>query len=139
MAVIDDLPQVKISVRIAGEDQDCTEYEDPDPPQAPAQCGVATHTSAKVIESQDDAEFLLRYEMSNSLGWFDSDKGIVLKLFIDGNCIESLAFRRINLVGQTVTHDVLGAVILGSSPGQSLLRNFKFSSIATGILLQDFI
>ncbi|KAF6840410.1 hypothetical protein CPLU01_01096 [Colletotrichum plurivorum] len=67
MAVIKELLQIKISVWIAGSEDDCVEYDDPDPPRTPASSGDAAHSISKVIESQDNAEYSICCEMDNSL------------------------------------------------------------------------
>ncbi|KAF6816828.1 hypothetical protein CSOJ01_02759 [Colletotrichum sojae] len=72
MAVIDGLPQIKISVRIAGSEDDCTEYDDPDPHRTPAITGDAMHSASKVIESQDNAEYYIFFE--GRVEYLDRDK-----------------------------------------------------------------
>ncbi|KAF4418258.1 hypothetical protein CFRS1_v008144 [Colletotrichum fructicola] len=67
MVVIEDLPQIRVAVRITGSDSDCVEYDDPDPPITPSVGGTAQHSVAKIIQSEDDAEFFVHYRIDNSL------------------------------------------------------------------------
>ncbi|KAJ3958748.1 hypothetical protein N0V92_004650 [Colletotrichum tropicale] len=67
MVVIEDLPQIRVAVRITGSDSDCVEYDDPDPPITPSVGGTAQHSVAKIIQSEDDAEFFVHYRIENSL------------------------------------------------------------------------
>ncbi|KAI8285861.1 hypothetical protein K4K60_000881 [Colletotrichum sp. SAR11_57] len=76
MVVIEDLPQIRVAVRITGSDSDCVEYDDPDPPITPSVGGTAQHSVAKIIQSEDDAEFFVHYRIDNSLGCFTEGKDV---------------------------------------------------------------
>ncbi|KAE9575926.1 hypothetical protein CGCF415_v013214 [Colletotrichum fructicola] len=91
MVVIEDLPQIRVAVRITGSDSDCVEYDDPDPPITPSVGGTAQHSVAKIIQSEDDAEFFVHYRIDNSLGWYGGKKGLAVACYIDGKRMDSKA------------------------------------------------
>ncbi|KAK1727220.1 uncharacterized protein BDZ83DRAFT_729025 [Colletotrichum acutatum] len=85
MAVIDDLPEIKVSIRVNGSEDDCIEYDYPDHPDVPASLGSATHTTSKVIESQVDSRFSIHYKIQNRPDWVIGDNQLVVYLLVDGN------------------------------------------------------
>ncbi|KAF6844683.1 hypothetical protein CMUS01_00867 [Colletotrichum musicola] len=129
MAVINELPQVRVSIRIAGSEGDCVEYDDPDPPGTPASSGDATHSTSKVIESQDNTEYYLNYEVSNSLGWFKRGKGLTMKIWIDGKDVASRVLRKNQLDGQVLRGRLEAVEESSNKRGKAIMRKFKFSAI----------
>ncbi|KAF9877823.1 hypothetical protein CkaCkLH20_04958 [Colletotrichum karsti] len=129
MAVIDDLPQVKVSVRMTGADSDCPEYEDPDPPTTSAIAGTADHSTAKVIESHTDAEYHIRYEVENSLKWLSGNSGVVVRSYIDGKEVEYTLRTDTALSRQVCRGIVEGVEVPSIKQGHVTLRKFKFSTV----------
>lgn len=133
MTVIDELPQIKISVRIAGSEVDCTEYDDPDPPRTPASHGVAMHSTSKVIESQNNAEYYIHCEIDNSLGWFEGNSGLGVDVYIDGKYATSELIVQRHLRGQVATKRLEAIEERSEKPGKVLVKSFKFSTITRGM------
>ncbi|KAJ3950638.1 uncharacterized protein N0V96_001788 [Colletotrichum fioriniae] len=131
MAVIDGLPEIKVSIRINGSEEDCIEYDDPDPPKSASSRGSATHTISKVIESQVDAGFSIHQEIRNRRSWINGKNWLALHLHIDGQYITTSYRGPDSLVNQTIvsTTDKFGDKY--TTPGKKIKRHFKFASIRT--------
>ncbi|KAK6955908.1 hypothetical protein Daesc_003555 [Daldinia eschscholtzii] len=66
MAVLEDVPGVKVTVCING--TDCLEYDEPDIPEQQPNCP----TSSKYIESHDDTEFTIRVIIDKDYNWVEN-------------------------------------------------------------------
>ncbi|CAI0648385.1 unnamed protein product [Colletotrichum noveboracense] len=129
MVVIEDLPQIRVAVRITGSDSDCVEYDDPDPPITPSVGGTAQHSVAKIIQSEDDAEFFVHYRIDNSLGWYGGNKGLAVACYIDGKRMDSKAAMEKHLRNGSIHGRITGVAVPSVRPGKITLKNFKFSKI----------
>ncbi|TKW59354.1 hypothetical protein CTA1_10268 [Colletotrichum tanaceti] len=76
MAIIDGLPEVNISIHINGSEAGCTEYDDHGPSPKSVRPGLATHTISRLIESQDNAEFEVHFEIQNARKWIAGISGL---------------------------------------------------------------
>ncbi|KAF5509714.1 hypothetical protein CGCF413_v003007 [Colletotrichum fructicola] len=132
MVVIEDLPQIRVAVRITGSDSDCVEYDDPDPPITPSVGGTAQHSVAKIIQSEDDAEFFVHYRIDNSLGWYGGKKGLAVACYIDGKRMDSKAAMEKHLRNGSIHGRITGVAVPSVRPGKITLKNFKFSKITRG-------
>ncbi|OTA98669.1 hypothetical protein M426DRAFT_17181 [Hypoxylon sp. CI-4A] len=63
MAVLEEVPGIKVTVRIDG--VDCQEYDDPQDPDQPPACPK----SSKYIESRDDAKFTIYLTVDRGYKW----------------------------------------------------------------------
>lgn len=132
MAVIDGLPETKVSIRVNGSEEDCIEYDDPDPPKSASSQGPATHTTSKVIESQVDAGFSIRFESRNRRTWINGKNWLALQLHIDGQFIATYHCGPSALVDQTIVSTIDSFPERSSKPGKEIRRHFNFASIKTG-------
>ncbi|EQB53062.1 hypothetical protein CGLO_07265 [Colletotrichum gloeosporioides Cg-14] len=89
MVVIEDLPHISVTIHVTGSRDACIEYDDPEPPTTSSMDGTAQHSIFKIIESTDDAEFYIQYAIENNSDWFNGQKGIGVRCFIDGKRVES--------------------------------------------------
>ncbi|KXH28205.1 hypothetical protein CSIM01_12902 [Colletotrichum simmondsii] len=131
MAVIDGLPEIKVSIRINGFEEDCIEYDDPDPPKSASSRGSATHSTSKVIESQVDTRFSIHYEIQNRQAWINGQDHLALSVYIDGQCIGTHYRGPNELVNQTIVSTTGSYRDRFSKPGKEIRRHFKFASIKT--------
>ncbi|KAF4776922.1 hypothetical protein HER10_EVM0009979 [Colletotrichum scovillei] len=131
MAVIDGLPETKVSIRVNGSEEDCIEYDDPDPPKSASSQGPATHTTSKVIESQVDAGFSIRFESRNRRTWINGKNWLALQLHIDGQFIATYHCGPSALVDQTIVSTIDSFPERSSKPGKEIRRHFNFASIKT--------
>ncbi|OHE97618.1 hypothetical protein CORC01_07033 [Colletotrichum orchidophilum] len=131
MAVIDSLPEIKVSIRINGSHDDCIEFVDPDPPGVPSSSGSSNHTISKVIESQVDTKFSIHYQIQNSRGWIDGDNRLAVALYIDGNRIVARYHHKCHLVHQKIASFIRCVKDKSGKPGKVILRQFKFAPINT--------
>ncbi|KAK1596121.1 uncharacterized protein LY79DRAFT_80106 [Colletotrichum navitas] len=129
MAVIDGLPGVRVSIRLNGSEEDCPEHDDPNPPQTSASSGAATHSIAKVIESQDDANFSVHFEVKDARRWAKNKKGLKLSIHIDGKRFAAKVYRKSELQGQVFRRHVEGVTYVSSNPRQFILKPFMFTKI----------
>ncbi|KAI0013893.1 hypothetical protein F4779DRAFT_561793 [Xylariaceae sp. FL0662B] len=86
MAVLEDVPGVKITVQVNS--QDVKEYDDPDAlelGQVASESGCPT--SCKYIESIDDAEFGIKITATSDYEWGYKDHSLTVYLRVDGNYI----------------------------------------------------
>ncbi|KAI8232016.1 hypothetical protein K4K54_012469 [Colletotrichum sp. SAR 10_86] len=89
MVVIEELPQISVTIHVTGSRDACIEYDDPEPPTTSSMDGTAQHSIFKIIESTDDAEFYIQYAIENNSDWFNGQKGIGVRCFIDGKPVQS--------------------------------------------------
>ncbi|KAK2780197.1 hypothetical protein CKAH01_00141 [Colletotrichum kahawae] len=129
MVVIEDLPQIKVAVRITVSDSDCVEYDDPDPPFTSSAGGTAQHSVAKIIQSEDDTEFFIHYSIENSLGWYEGNKGLVVTCYIDGKRMDSRVALEKHLRKGFIKDRITGVMVPSVRPGKMTMKNFKFSTI----------
>ncbi|GJC82583.1 hypothetical protein ColLi_05421 [Colletotrichum liriopes] len=129
MAVIDGLPEIKVSVRLNGSNDDCVEYDDPDPPQTTASRGTATHSISKIIESQDDANFSVHYELKDARRWIQGNRGLVVKVYIDGSIVKSSVIQKKTLRNGVGRYVVEGMMTESERPGKAFLKPFRFAAI----------
>ncbi|KXH45321.1 hypothetical protein CSAL01_08489 [Colletotrichum salicis] len=133
MAVIDGLPEIKVSIRVNGSEDDCIEYDDPNPPQVSASRGSATHTTFKVIESQVDARFSIHYEFQKRPEWINGANRLTVSLYVDGKLIAEKLTSQYSSMSETIISAIDGFRDKSSTPGKEVRRHFKFAPIKTGI------
>ncbi|KAK2018793.1 hypothetical protein LZ32DRAFT_653558 [Colletotrichum eremochloae] len=129
MAVIDSLPGVKVFIRLNGSEEDCAEYDDPNPPQTPASCGAATHSISKIIESQDDTNFSVHYEVQDAQRWLKGRRGLSVAIYVDGNHVCGGVSREAHIQGQVLRQCIEGRIEASTKPGKDILKPFKFVKI----------
>ncbi|KAK1459320.1 hypothetical protein CMEL01_02319 [Colletotrichum melonis] len=131
MAVIDSLPETKVSIRVNGSEDDCIEYDDPDPPKSASSRGAANHTTSKIIESQVDARFSIHYEIRNRPNWINGKNWLALELHIDGQYVSINYCGPGQLINQNIVSTIDSFGDRFSKPGKDIRRHFKFASIKT--------
>ncbi|KAI0408604.1 hypothetical protein F4802DRAFT_356268 [Xylaria palmicola] len=92
MAVLEALPGVEVTVRIAG--ADAVEYNNPysEEDQSLAESGTCCPTTTKYIECIDDAEFAIKIAASHDYAWGYKNHSLAYRLSVDGNTISRRAF-----------------------------------------------
>ncbi|RYP07025.1 hypothetical protein DL764_002784 [Monosporascus ibericus] len=123
MAILEELPGVKVTVRIAG--KDCVEYEDPDAGDIQASCP----TSSKYIESVDDAEFCIHFHMDSEYNWDYKEHSLCVGVCVDGQMLTMKALRRRYLINQQFDADIVGRPVLSTETGEWFLPIPKFSAV----------
>ncbi|OHE97619.1 hypothetical protein CORC01_07034 [Colletotrichum orchidophilum] len=88
MVVIDELPGIKVTVQVSG--QDAVEYDDLDGLENDVNRKHATHRTFNYVESKDDAYFSLRYEVDNRHRWESPDRAFSFVLYIDGKRMDGV-------------------------------------------------
>ncbi|KAI1765109.1 hypothetical protein GGR53DRAFT_465769 [Hypoxylon sp. FL1150] len=84
MAVLEDVPGLKVVVIVAG--NEATEYDDPnDVEREPSACP----TSSKYIECTDDAEFSIKAYITRDYAWGYRNHALSARLKVDGQHIRS--------------------------------------------------
>ncbi|RYO78788.1 hypothetical protein DL766_003166 [Monosporascus sp. MC13-8B] len=77
MAVLEALPEIKVTVRVEG--KNCVEYEDPDAADIQASCP----TSYKYIESVDYAEFRIHFHVDSDYNWDYMEHSLGVVVHVD--------------------------------------------------------
>lgn len=138
MVIINELPQIRVSIRMAGSERDCVEYDDPDPPLIPPVSGEAMYSTSKIIESHDDTQYYIYFEVDNRSGWIKEPVGIGLVAYIDGKIVARPVYWQQSLVGQVLRTRLDEAYGLSGKPGKAIARTFKFSAISSGTSHSSF-
>ncbi|KAI1738370.1 hypothetical protein F4680DRAFT_188973 [Xylaria scruposa] len=100
MAILDDVPGVEVTVRVAG--KEAVEY-DPDEEERHSLVESATSpTTTKYIESIDGAHFSIKIAASHRYAWGYKDHSLAFAVYIDGNPILS---RLISNPGDMIIRD----------------------------------
>jgi len=88
MAILDEVPGLKVTVQIAG--QDCTEYDaDEDGhPNSNESCPSIT----KYIECIDDAEFAIKIQINDQYIWGYKNHSLHVSACIDGQAVLGALF-----------------------------------------------
>lgn len=76
MAIIEDVPGVEISIRVAG--TPAKEYVDPDPGEMPNKCFL----SSVYIECVDNQPFSFHYKVDKTYDWGHKDHRLQLRFFL---------------------------------------------------------
>ncbi|KZL79855.1 hypothetical protein CI238_02350 [Colletotrichum incanum] len=129
MAVIDGLPEIKVSIRLNGSHDDCAEYDDPGPPQSPASRGTATHSISKIIKSQDDANFSIHCEVKDARCWIQDKRGLGTNIYIDGSIVSRLGIMEKELRNGVCCGAVEGIMVESAKSGMAMLKRFRFTAI----------
>ncbi|TKW59438.1 hypothetical protein CTA1_10229 [Colletotrichum tanaceti] len=133
MAIIHDLPGVKITVQVDG--QDAVEYDDPDGLENDANRKNARWRTFSYVESKDDAFFSVRYQIDNSHRWQSPVHALSLTLYVDGKRMDGVvceATRFHNYDSFFVwDHKVDGSRERSTASGYERLNKFKFSKVTT--------
>ncbi|KAI1802605.1 hypothetical protein F4811DRAFT_390568 [Daldinia bambusicola] len=123
MAVLQDVPGVKVSICING--ADCPEYDDPDISEQQRSCP----TSSKYIESSDNVEFTIRIIVDQNYDWGNTKHSLCFGLEIDSHPAGSRIFNRSQLAngyGETVIH---GKYVFCNNTSTWFNHAFKFSTV----------
>ncbi|KAI1411290.1 hypothetical protein F5Y13DRAFT_65199 [Hypoxylon sp. FL1857] len=125
MAVLEDVPGIKVTVRIGG--VDCTEYDDPEvPEQQPAQ-----PTSLKYIESPDDAKFAICVAVDDSYKWGYKNHVLSFVTFVDSEWIESPIVRSQSLTNGQYERLTEGKKVFRKDTKTWSIHGLKFSAVKT--------
>ncbi|RYP53174.1 hypothetical protein DL768_001767 [Monosporascus sp. mg162] len=100
MAILEELPGVKVTVRVEG--KDCVEYEDPDA----ADIQTSRPTSSKYIESVDDAEFCVHFHMDSNYNWDYREHCLVVAVYADNQWLNSSFVEKTALINGQLDIDV---------------------------------
>lgn len=126
MAILEDRPGIKVYVRIG--DAECAEYDDPDIEGEQTSCP----TSSKYIESVDDAEFGVRFEVTPDYKWDYKNHDLVFYCYLDGKYFGGLVTKRSSDNAPFHTKDDLSEQISRTETGNWVSRKAKFSAVKIG-------
>ncbi|OLN92285.1 hypothetical protein CCHL11_01572 [Colletotrichum chlorophyti] len=132
MAVLSELPGVKVTIQVNG--QDAAEYDDPDGLESDVNRRCARWRNSRYVESMDNAHFTVKYEVDKNHPWETKNHGLAFYLYIDGRFMDSVFCSADVCVGPD---HVWSAVIEGAqepiyhSSGMAQLSKFKFATIST--------
>ena len=124
MAILNEVPGIKVAVRIGH--QDAVEYNDPEPL---SDDNVPYPISNKYIECVDGAEFSIRYKAGKGYNWETKDQVLRYRTYVDGQYISGNVFRWSHRDG---SHFVKGKISMDPKTHQHYLHRCKFSAITTG-------
>ncbi|OTA85308.1 hypothetical protein M434DRAFT_164023 [Hypoxylon sp. CO27-5] len=124
MAVLEDVPGIKVTVRING--VDCVEYDDPEArEEEPAQ-----PTSSKYIESPNDAEFTIMVTVDDNYKWGYKNHVLSFNTLVDSNRIQCPIIREGHtLACGTKTRCIEGKEIFDNETGAWSIHGLKFSAM----------
>ncbi|KAJ0169081.1 hypothetical protein CTA2_18 [Colletotrichum tanaceti] len=129
MAIIDGLPEVNISIHINGSEAGCTEYDDHGPSPKSVGPGLATHAISRLIESQDNAEFEVHFEIQNARKWIAGIRALSVVTYVDGNRVSGECFKENSIRDKAVRGSVKGVMTNSATSGMATLKPFKFAAI----------
>ncbi|RYP90320.1 hypothetical protein DL770_003543 [Monosporascus sp. CRB-9-2] len=133
MAILEELPGVKVTVRVEG--KDCVEYEDPDAADIQTSCP----TSSKYIESVDDAEFCIHFHIDSDYNWDYKGHSLSMAVRVDNQHLENIIAQKANLINGKLEGDVSGRRVSCAETGVWLLRKPKFSAVNKEALRREMI
>lgn len=135
MAIIHDLPGVKITVQVDG--QDAVEYDDPDGLENDANRMNARWRTLNYVESKDDAFFSVRYQIDNSHRWESPVHALSLTLYVDGKRVDGVVCEATRFHNYNPffvwDHTVDGSRERSTASGYERLNKFKFSKVTTSM------
>lgn len=119
MAVLEGVPGVKVTIRV--NNVDCVEYDDPEPPEHPAQ-----PTSSKYIESSDNAKFVIRFEVNHSYRWGYRKHVLCFRCYVDGKFVRGAVQRQNDAM---LWRDIQGKDEFSTSTGSWVIRKLQFAAV----------
>ncbi|KAL0940926.1 uncharacterized protein CTRU02_203689 [Colletotrichum truncatum] len=131
MAIIGELPGVKITIEVNG--LNAQEYEDQDGPTEDKNPRRAQRRSYKYVESHDNAPFSVVYEVDNRSSRLADQEALGIFLFVDGNQMDSVLWEASRHPGDGAVwrHVVSGARIASAHSGLDFFRKFQFAKVTT--------
>ncbi|KXJ96433.1 hypothetical protein Micbo1qcDRAFT_170261 [Microdochium bolleyi] len=120
MAVISNVPGIRVTVRVNGEP--LTEYDDPEGESN--ECGTVT----KYIEATDGAEFTVVTEVLDDYNWDYKNHELGNRIYVDGKLMRAKQLRQSM---STKMLEVSGTKEKLPNTGQWMFRRFKFAPINT--------
>jgi len=130
MAVLDALPYLDVSIRVAG--QRVVEYDYPDDLEGTS----SRYESKKYIESTSGTIFSIVTRVGEqAMGVFlnePPDKMMEVCVYIDGKWRHGVSVRQ-----RTIPHfcEITGSVAASAVPGMNEMQLFKFKSVTTGMAM----
>lgn len=134
MAIIRELPGVKVTVEVDG--QEALEYDDPDGLESDHNRKNSRWRAFKYVESKDDTFFTVKYEVDRMHYWAAPDHSLSFFVYVDGKHMDDIlceaAYFQPFRPDYAWKHTVYGARRSSSSTGMERLSKFKFSKVTTG-------
>ncbi len=131
MAILEDVPGIKITVRVEG--VDCTEYDDTNADNAQE----PYPTSSRYIESIDDATFSIHLEMDSAYIWGYKTHILTFKAKADGKQLHTKVLKERHLTKGCGISKISDAY-LRTKTGDWIVREPRFSSVNTGEVTNAF-
>ncbi|KAI0181108.1 hypothetical protein GGR52DRAFT_522951 [Hypoxylon sp. FL1284] len=125
MAVLDDVPGIKVVVLVAG--NEATEYEDPNHEEAEEHESIPTPTSSKYIECISNAEFSIKAYVTRGYEWGYRNHCLSASFYVDGKRLR----KHIHNADSGDRIHILGREVYDAATSQWLLQKCKFSAIST--------
>ncbi|OTB13518.1 hypothetical protein K445DRAFT_304301 [Daldinia sp. EC12] len=125
MAVLEEVPGVKVTVFING--KDCLEYDDPDISEQQPSCP----TSSKYIESHDDTEFTIRVIIDKDYNWGNNNHSLTFTAKMDSSFMKSRIYCKETLINGYCEDVFEGKDTFCENTSSWLCRRFKFSTVKT--------
>lgn len=128
MAILEDVPGIKVTIRVGG--VNCTEYDDPDAEDEQTSCS----TSSKYIESVDDSEFSIHWEVNSDYAWGPKPYLLDADIYIDGHWLMGsvVSVARLSNIDGKCEVSNFGATRLCPETGSWVVRKPKFSAVKIG-------
>lgn len=124
MAIIQEVPGIKVTILVGG--QEATEYDAHDGPDPPPHCP----TSLKYVECVDEAEFSIKLEVDVHYAWGFRNHCLSLRTYVDGKSIAGRVVRSENVFpGFPWTKTVIGKRELDRESGLWFSRKLKFTGV----------
>ncbi|KAI3336615.1 hypothetical protein HD806DRAFT_528210 [Xylariaceae sp. AK1471] len=126
MAVLDEVPGIKVTILI--DNQDVTEYVDPHASESDSDTNPGFPVISKYVKAIDDTEFSIRVAVDNDeYAWSDIDHCLTADIRVDGRLIDNCILR--NDVIYPDGYIVKGRTYFQGS--QWRLERLKFAAIST--------
>ncbi|KAI0133261.1 hypothetical protein F4776DRAFT_664024 [Hypoxylon sp. NC0597] len=126
MAILEDVPGIKVTVRVGG--VDCVEYDDPEVPEKqPAQ-----PTSSKYIESPNDAEFTMVITVDHNYKWGYKNHILSFDTYVDSKWVDSPIIKESHIRANSQHERVVeGKSIFHETTGTWSMHGLRFSAVKT--------
>lgn len=125
MAIIDNEPGIKVTVRVRG--KDCAEYDDPDSWNRQ----VSSPTTFKYIEAIDNSEFGIQFEIGPGYIWGYKNHSLAFYVWIDGQYFSGSVVKQDRLTNGYYAATVRDQDVF-TETGLWITRKPKFSAVKIG-------
>ncbi|CAJ2511373.1 Uu.00g069980.m01.CDS01 [Anthostomella pinea] len=129
MAILEDVPGLEVTVRVAG--ADLPEHDDPHGQEIESAAANSAPAVCKYLECADDAEFHVHIRVHPDYEWGYRNHSLVARTYVDGKRIRGEVMRAVDTQYVPAVRNVLGQEVYSNLSGLWSLRRFKFAVVDT--------